>query len=312
MKGTRVDKVVIGTRQSALAVWQTRHVAGLLQAVYPTLTIDILPFSTRGDEILDQSLPTIGGKGVFTEALEHALRDHRIDYAVHSLKDMPTEQAHGLVIGAITQRADVRDVLISKGGLMLDQLPHGAVIGTSSRRRAAQIRAYRPDLTLLDIRGNVGTRIEKALASDSPYHALILASAGIDRLGLNHHIAQYLPLDLMLPAPGQGALAVQCRADALYVGHIRPIAHISTTLCVSAERAFLSALGGGCSLPVGAYASIEEDKIYLRGRVLSADGAQVIDVRGQTHADLTHGLALADELAHQALAQGAKMLVEGL
>lgn len=304
--------VRIGTRKSALALWQTEHVAGLLKAIYPDITLEITPFSTRGDEILDQSLPKIGGKGVFTEALEHALRDGQIDYAVHSLKDLPVADSVGLTIGAITQRGQVGDILISKGGLTLDQLPHGAVIGTSSRRRSAQLLAYRPDVVCMDIRGNVNTRIEKALAENSPYHAIVLAEAGVDRLGLSHHIAQKLPLKLMLPAPAQGALAVQCRADEANLAHIRPIADAQTTLCVSVERAFLAKLGGGCALPVAAYAYIEEDTVHVRGRICAVDGSQLIDVAGYAPANLTDGIQLATELANRAIMQGAKSLLVGL
>lgn len=304
--------IVIGTRKSALALWQTEHIADLLKAIYPDMRIEIMPFSTRGDEILDQSLPAIGGKGVFTEALEHALRARQIDYAVHSLKDLPVEHSTGLTIGAITTRANVSDVLISKGGLTLDQLPHGAVIGTSSRRRSAQLLAYRPDLMCMDIRGNVNTRIEKALAVDSPYHATILAEAGVDRLGLSHHIAQKLPLDIMLPAPGQGALAVQCRADETDLAHIGRIADIPTTLCTTLERTFLAQLGGGCALPVAAYAFIEQDTVHVRGRICAVDGSQMIEVNGHAPANMTDGVQLATELAKRAISQGAKSLLVNL
>ncbi len=311
MRALILTKIIIGTRQSALALWQTHHIEALLKASYPSIAIDIKPFSTRGDEILDKALPEIGGKGVFTEALEMALRDGQIDYAVHSLKDVPTGDSSGLMLGAITQRATPQDVLISKGGRSLDQLPSGATIGTSSRRRSAQLLAYRPDLNMLDIRGNVGTRIEKALSATSPYDAIILAQAGIDRLGLSHYIAQVLPIDLMLPAPGQGALAVQCRVgDTL----LTPIADEQTTICVTAERAFLSALGGGCSLPVGAYGQIDDNMLHLRGRVcaLGEHPHHMIDVVGKIVATRTNAHALALELAQTAIAQGAKNILAGL
>lgn len=307
-----MTRIRIGTRKSALALWQTEHVAGLLKAIDADATIEIMPFSTRGDEILDQSLPAIGGKGVFTEALEHALRVNQIDYAVHSLKDLPVEHSTGLTIGAITARGQVGDVLISKGGLTLDQLPHGAVIGTSSRRRSAQILAYRPDVVCVDIRGNVNTRIEKALTENSPYHATILAEAGVNRLGLSHHISQKLPLDLMLPAPGQGALAVQCRADEADLAYIGRIADIPTTLCTTLERVFLAQLGGGCALPVAAYATIEEGTVHLRGRICAVDGSRMIEVNGHAPADMTDGVQLATELAKRAISQGAKSLLVNL
>lgn len=306
-----MSKIIIGTRKSALALWQTHHIEALLKTAYPTLSTDIITFTTRGDVILDKALPAIGGKGIFTETLENALRAGEIDYAVHSLKDMPTDESAGLTIGAITQRASAHDVLISKGNLTLDQLPHGATIGTSSRRRAAQLCAYRPDFVCIDIRGNVNTRIEKALAPDSPYHAIVLAEAGIDRLGLLGMVAQTISFDIMLPAPGQGALAVQCKNDAHHLAQLRPIADSHTTLCVTAERLFLSALGGGCSLPVGAYATIPPQgaMLSLRGRVCALDGGHVIDVVGECRADMADVTRLAHELAQQAISNGAKRLV---
>lgn len=306
-----MNKIIIGTRKSALALWQTHHVEALLKATYPTLSTEIITFSTRGDDILDKALPAIGGKGIFTETLENAIRAGEIDYAVHSLKDMPTDESAGLTIGAITPRASAHDVLISKNNLTLEQLPHGATIGTSSHRRAAQLRAYRPDFVCMDIRGNVNTRIEKALAPESPYHAIVLAEAGISRLGLLGMIAQIISFDIMLPAPAQGALAVQCKHDPHHLAHLFPISHPDTALCVTAERAFLSALGGGCSLPVGAYAIIKEGILILRGRVCALDGGHVIDVAGNCPADMTNALRLADELAQKAIEQGAKTWVKG-
>lgn len=301
--------VRIGTRKSALALWQTHHIAGLLRSAHPDITIEIMPFSTRGDEVLDKALPAIGGKGLFTEALESALRDGTIDYAVHSLKDLPTDDTHGLTVGAITARADVRDALISRHGLTLDELPHGAVIGTSSRRRAAQLLAQRPDLHMLDIRGNVGTRIDKALAPDSPYDAILLACAGLDRLGLSHHITQIFLLDVMLPAPGQGALAVQCRDDAASRALLAPINHAETALCVTAERAFLSALGGGCSLPVAAYGEVHDGVLNLRGRVCGIDGQTVINVDSKAATGVESAFVLGMQLAQAAIQQGADRLI---
>lgn len=295
----------LGTRKSALALWQTHYVADLLRAAHPGIAIEIMPFSTRGDETLDKALPAIGGKGVFTEALEQALRDGVIDFAVHSLKDLPTDDADGLTVGAITRRAHAGDALVSKDGLTLDELPHGAVIGTSSRRRSAQLLAHRPDLRIIDIRGNVGTRIDKALAPDSAYDATLLACAGLDRLNLNQHIAEVLPFEIMLPAPGQGALGVQCRADADSRAMLAPIHHAETAICVKAERAFLAALGGGCSLPVAAYAEIRKGVLNLRGRVCELDGKQMIDVHGSG----THPRTLAGELAQAAVMQGADRLI---
>jgi hydroxymethylbilane synthase len=303
------DKITIGTRKSVLALWQTDHVADLLRAAHPDIEIQIAPFSTRGDEVLDKALPAIDGKGVFTEALEQALRDGAIDYAVHSLKDLPTDDARGLTVGAITKRGHAGDALISKHGLTLDELPHGAVIGTSSRRRAAQLLAKRPDLHMMDIRGNVGTRIDKALAPDSPYDAILLACAGLDRLELCHHITQILPLEHMLPAPGQGALAVQCRDDADSRALLAPINHDDTALCVTAERAFLSALGGGCSLPVAAYGEVHDGVLNLRGRVCGVSGQTVINVDGKAATGIESASVLGMQLAQAATGQGADRLI---
>jgi hydroxymethylbilane synthase len=203
-------KLTLGSRTSALAMWQSRHVMDTLQTVWPGLECTIEPFVTQGDKTLDRPLPEIGGKGLFTLELENGLREGRIDLAVHSLKDLPVDDAPGLTLGAILGRADVRDVLVAKNGQTLDTLPPGAVVGTSSLRRQAQLLARRPELTVRSIRGNVETRIHKALHGD--YDATLLAGAGVTRLGLDAHISQWLALDVMLPAPGQGALAVQCRA----------------------------------------------------------------------------------------------------
>ncbi|TVR18718.1 MAG: hydroxymethylbilane synthase [Anaerolineaceae bacterium] len=304
-----LDKITIGTRKSALALWQTHHVADLLRSVYPDMQIHVTPFSTRGDELLDSALPAIGGKGVFTEALEQALRDGVIDFAVHSLKDLPTQDADGLTVGAITARAHPGDALVSKGGLRLDDLPYGAIVGTSSRRRSAQLLAYRPDLRMIDIRGNVGTRIQKALAPDSDYSATVLACAGLQRLEMNQHINAVLPFDIMLPAPGQGALAVQCRDSVVSRQLLAAINDEKTALSVMAERAFLAALGGGCSLPVAAYATTDGDQLHLRGRVCAVDGRMVIDLRGSTTTDADSAFALGGRLAQEAIAQGADRLI---
>ncbi len=300
----------IGTRRSALALWQTHHVADLLRAAHVDLEITVVPFTTRGDEVLDKALPAIGGKGVFTDALEAALLEGAIDYAVHSLKDLPTDDTAGLMVGAVPARADVRDTLISRHRLALDALPPGAVIGTSSRRRAAQVRMMRPDVQTMDIRGNVGTRIDKALAPDSPYDAIVLAHAGLLRLGLTHHITQIFAPEQMLPAPGQGALAVQCRAEAASRALLEPIHHAEAALCVTAERAFLAALGGGCSLPVAAYAQVRAGMLHLMGRVCSLDGGRVIDVQGTAPAsEAAQAAALGAQVAHDASAQGAARLI---
>ena len=232
----------LGTRGSALARWQTGHVCDLLRAAWPNRTFEVVVIATRGDQVLDTPLPLVGGKGLFTTELEASLHSGQIDLAVHSLKDLPTDDSPGLTIGAIPRRADPRDVLISRYRYSLENLPEDAVIGTSSTRRAAQIRYRRPDLHILDIRGNVDTRIRKAMADDSPYDAILLAHAGMERLNIDNIPAQILALDRMLPAPGQGALAVQCRDEPRFLDLLEPVNDPETEAAVTAERSFLAAL----------------------------------------------------------------------
>jgi hydroxymethylbilane synthase len=308
------DVIRIGTRGSQLARWQADHVAGLLRAAYLDLRVEIVVIRTRGDAVLDTPLPLIGGKGLFTAELEAALRGGEIDLAVHSLKDLPTDDPDGLAIGAVPERAPVNDVLVSRGRTVFSQLPIGAKVGTSSRRRAAQLLARRPDLTMADIRGNVPTRIQKVL--DGAYDATVLAQAGLERLGRADTISEVLPLDMALPAPGQGALGIQCRDDAPSLGLLEPINHALTQVAVTAERAFLARLGGGCAVPVAAYGEIRDGLLSLRGRVCAPDGSPQIDVSLSAALDVTHGGALAQarrvggELADQALREGAAHILE--
>jgi hydroxymethylbilane synthase len=305
--------VVIGSRGSALARWQADHVAALLGAAYPNLQIEIAIISTRGDRVLDTPLPLIGGKGLFTAELEHALRGGEIDLAVHSLKDLPTDDPPGLTVGAIPERASVHDALVSRGGHTLDSLPPGATIGTSSRRRAAQALHARPDLQIADIRGNVPTRIRKVEDADGPYDATLLAQAGLERLGQVDRISEVLPLDRMLPAPGQGALGVQCRDEADWLALLSAINHPPTRRAVAAERAFLAGLGGGCAVPIAAYGVVEDGELRLRGRVSALDGSRQVDVAGEARLDgadpLAVAAALGRSLADQARAQGAVELL---
>jgi hydroxymethylbilane synthase len=300
-----------GTRGSDLALWQTQHVIGLLQTAQPTLQVEYEIIQTRGDHILDTPLPLVGGKGVFTAELEAALHEKRIDCAVHSLKDLPTEQPDGLVIGAILARANPADALISRQGYTLATLPGGVSIGTSSYRRASQLLHKRPDLKIRDIRGNVDTRIRKALATDGDYDAIILAYAGLERLGRTDVITQVLDFDDMLPAPGQGAIAVQTRDDSALLETLESVHHLGTALAVTAERAFLAGLGGGCSVPVAAHAHREDAQMIVRGRVCSLDGSQQIDVSARAVAtDTRAAYRLGMTLAQDALEKGAKELME--
>ena len=300
-----MPEIRIGSRGSALARWQTEWVATHLQQAWPNLTCQIEYFSTSGDRIPDRPLPEIGGKGVFTEDLALALRQKTIDIAVHSLKDLPVAATAGLTLAAICERADARDALIAAQPYTLKTLPHRARVGTSSLRRAAQLLAARPDLTLLPIRGNIDTRIRKVLAGE--YDAILLAAAGLGRLGLGQHIVEFLPFDMMLPAPGQGALAVECRADdSRVIDYLAVIDHQPTRRAVTAERAFLKALGGGCSAPIGAYSRINaQGELKLCGLVASANGQQVIHVFNKHENPEELGEAVAEE----ALEMGAGALL---
>ena len=299
-----------GTRGSALALWQTNYVMAALTAANPSVTAAYEIYSTKGDRVIDVPLPQVGGKGLFTAELEAALHAGDIDCAVHSLKDLPTEQPAGLALGAIMPRADARDVLISRSGKTLLELPQGAVIGTSSHRRGAQLKAIRPDIQLADIRGNVDTRIKKAMDPAGPYDAIMLASAGLDRLGFTDVITERLPVDAMLPAPGQGAVAVQMRSEWDGIAHFNALHCTSTALCVTAERAFLAGLGGGCSVPVAAYATVTAGVVEVTGRVCALDASTMITVTTQGTCDsLDAAAALGAALAEMAIEQGAATLL---
>lgn len=289
---------IIGTRTSQLALWQTRHIIVLLGQVRPDVFCRPESFVTQGDKTLDKPLPQIGGKGLFTQELEQALLDGRIHLAVHSLKDLPVEDSPGLMLGAIVGRADVRDVLI--GSQTLAELPQNAIVGTSSLRRQSQLRRLRPDLDVRSIRGNVETRIRKV--HDGQYDATILAAAGVTRLGLDEHIAEWLPLETMLPAPGQGALAVQCRTDDEETLRLLAAIHQpEVAAAVIAERAFLHGLGGGCATPVAAYARWENGRLHLIGYVGATNGMTMVRV----HASGDDPVKLGHELAQEAIAEGA-------
>jgi len=297
--------LTLGTRGSALARWQTDWVVASLQAAWPGLACSVRLYATAGDRSLDKPLPEIGGKGLFTAELEDALRAGEIDLAVHSLKDLPIDDGPGLTLGAICERAEARDALISRDSQTLATLPPGAQVGTSSLRRAAQVLAARPDVTILPLRGNVDSRVRKALTGE--YDAIVLAAAGLQRLDLAAHISQVLPLAVMLPAPGQGALAVQCRADdASTLGLFAPLDHPATRAAVTAERAFLKALGGGCAAPVAAYAEFPAaGEGSLAGLVASTDGCRVVRVSSAGH----DPAAVGAQAAQQALRAGAGELL---
>jgi hydroxymethylbilane synthase len=302
------SRLVIGTRNSRLALWQAEHIAARLRAHYAGLEVVLHHVVTQGDRVVDKPLPEIGGKGLFTAELEDALRTGEIDLAVHSFKDLPTEIDEDFVIGAIPERASPYDALISRAGHSLMALPQGATIGTSSLRRSAQIKAIRPDLNTLSLRGNVPTRIDKARDNAGPYDAIVLAVAGLDRLGLEANITEILSPEVMLPAPAQGALAVQCRADdATLRNMLAPLDHAPTRAAVEAERAFLNQLDSGCRLPVAALARINDSRLGLIGRVCNVDGSRVITVRGEATIDAA--VTLGRQLAQDARNQGAGELL---
>lgn len=301
---------VLGTRQSQLALWQANHVAARLTERFPDFQYRLEHFTTTGDRRLDVPLPEIGGKGLFTAELEAALHTKSIDLVVHSLKDLPVTDSAGLVVAAIPVREKACDVLIARQPWTIDTLPQGARVGTSSLRRGAQLLAYRPDFTLLPMRGNVDTRIRKAMQGE--YDAIVLAAAGVMRLGLQDHVRQELPLEAMLPAPGQGALAVQCRKDDIPLRDLlAAIDHLETREAVTAERAFLEGLGGGCSAPVAAYAAVQGERLTLTGLVALVDGRSVIRVGGSREFTSGGGRLLGQELARQAIEQGAADLLAG-
>lgn len=305
--------VTIGTRGSALARWQTDYVSRLLAQHRPEAAITIAVISTHGDQILDKPLPLVGGKGLFTAELEAALRGGSIDFAVHSLKDLPTDDPDGLIIGAVPGRANPADALVSRDGYTLETLPEGAAVGTGSPRRAAQLLAYRPDLRAINLRGNVDTRINKALDPNGPYDAVVLAHAGLARLGKTGVISQVIPFEVMLPAPGQGALGVQCRDEAASTQFLAPLNDLNTRIAVTAERAFLAGLGGGCSVPIAAYGRVENGQLTFTGRVLSVDGKEQVEVSGTTAAgDIESAGQFAADLARSALSRGAARLLESI
>jgi hydroxymethylbilane synthase len=274
--------VTLGTRGSALARAQAALVVELLARAWPELECTTKVIATAGDrsQVSGEPLPEIGGKGLFTAELEHGLADGAIDLAVHSLKDLPTEDAPGVTIGAVCAREDVRDCVVSRGRVRLDELPAGAVVGTSSLRRVAQVRRRWPHLEVRSIRGNVDTRIRKV--HDGEVDAALLAAAGVRRLALDDEVAEWLPVDSMLPAPGQGALAVQCRASDPVLVLLAAIDDAAARGTTTAERVFLRELGAGCTAPVGAYARVgEPPNVHLEVVVASTDGRDVVQASGE-------------------------------
>jgi len=299
----------IATRSSALALWQAEFIKVELERLNDGITVELVKIKTQGDKILDVPLSKIGGKALFVKELEEAMIDGRADLAVHSMKEVPMELPEGLGLVAICEREDPTDAFISNDFDSVDALPHGAVVGTASLRREAQLRAYRPDLEIRNLRGNVNTRLAKLDAGD--YHAIVLASSGLKRLGFHDRIRYSLPDAISLPAVGQGALGIECRLDdEELIAMLAQLDHVDSSDRVKAERALNRRLEGGCQVPIAAYALLEDDDtLWLRGLVGAVDGTQVFRVEGR--APRKAGEALGRELAEDLLAMGAdKVLAE--
>ena len=299
----------IATRQSPLALWQANYVKDRLQQLYPDLTIELVPMVTKGDVILDSPLAKIGGKGLFVKELENALLNKEADIAVHSMKDVPMQFPEGLGLAVICQREDPRDAFVSHSYRTFAELPQGAVVGTSSLRRQCQLKALRPDLDIRSLRGNVGTRLSKLDNGD--YDAIILASAGLIRLGLADRIASFIDVEQSLPAAGQGAVGIECRTDDAQVqALLAPLADAETTYCVLAERAMNNHLQGGCQVPIGGYAVLQQGQLYLRALVGDIDGSRIIRAEGKSPVE--NAEALGVQIAEQLLAQGADKILQAI
>jgi len=306
---TSPSRLVIASRESALAMWQAEHIRDRLRALYPQTEVSILGMTTQGDQILDVSLSKIGGKGLFVKELETALEDGRADLAVHSLKDVPMNLPEGFVLAVIGEREDPHDAFISNQYENLAALPAGSVVGTSSLRRESQLRARFPHLKIEPLRGNVQTRLRKL--DEGLYAAIILAAAGLKRLGLGNRIRALITSEDSLPAVGQGALGIECRADrADVIALLQPLHHPDTAACVLAERALSRALAGSCQVPLGGFAEVQNGKLRMRGFVASPDGLRM------THAELIGDIAdpeaLGNRIADALRAQGADEILASL
>lgn len=303
------ESLRIATRRSRLALWQAEHVAALLTRTHPGLTVELVPMVTEGDRILDRALAEVGGKGLFIKELEVAMFEGRAELAVHSMKDVPAELPEGMLLAAVLERADPRDAFVSNRFRSLSELPHGARVGTSSLRRQCQLRNARPDLEIRQLRGNVDTRLRKL--DEGHYDAIILAAAGLKRLGLDARIASLVPVEASLPAVGQGVIGIECRADD---GRTRRLVgvleHGPTRTCLDAERAFAARLQGSCQSPVAGFARFDGDRLHVRGLVGAPDGSQVFadEIAGGTG----EAAALGGRLASRLLEAGAGPLLAAL
>lgn len=306
------QSLVIATRQSPLALWQAEFIKAELERHHPGLQVSLLTMVSRGDKLLDVPLAKVGGKGLFVKELEHALLEKRADIAVHSMKDVPMEFPEGLGLATICARENPRDAFVSNEYQRLEDLPSGAVVGTSSLRRECQLRAMRPDLTIKFLRGNVNTRLQKL--DDGEYDAIILAAAGLIRLNMADRIAEFLSPELSLPAGGQGAVGVEVRSDDQRVAALlAPLHHLPTAQCVLAERAMNRRLEGGCQVPIACYAIPHPERVgelWLRALVGEPDGSRILRAEGS--APLTEGEALGVSVAESLLAQGAEQILQAV
>ncbi|MFQ1008155.1 hydroxymethylbilane synthase [Gilliamella apicola] len=302
-------KIRIATRKSPLALWQANFVKQNLLLAHKDLTVELIPMVTQGDIILDSPLSKIGGKGLFVKQLEQAILNNEADIAVHSIKDIPAQFPEGLMLAAICQRDEVRDAFVANKYINLNDLPEGAIVGTSSLRRQCQLRSHFPHLIIKDLRGNVGTRLNKL--DDGQYDAIILASVGLKRLSLEHRITQYIDTDLMLPAVGQGAIGIESRTDDKQILDIISVLDDKKSrACIQAERAMNNALQGGCQVPIAGYCWLNNDELMLQGLVGRVDGSKII--KQQITGFINEAESLGEKLAKQLLNQGANLILTEL
>ncbi len=301
------NSLIIATRESPLALCQAELVKAALQHLHPHLTVELLGITTKADRLLDVNLVTIGGKGWFVKELEEALLDGRADIAVHSMKDVPMELPPGLILPVLTEREDVRDAFVSNHFAKLNDLPAGAKVGTSSLRRQTQLMALRPDLNFDNLRGNINTRLKRL--DEGKYDAIILASAGLKRMFFTDRITEELPVTVCLPAAGQGALGIECRADdADTYALIAGLNHAATNDCVTAERALCRHLGGGCQVPVAAFATLQSDIVHLSGLVANQTGSILLKAKAQ--APRAEAAKLGVQVAESLILQGAREILD--
>lgn len=301
------DKVIIGTRGSMLALWQAEWVKSLLLEIDPKLTVELMKIKTTGDKITDVPLAMVGGKGLFVKEIEEAMQRGEIDLAVHSMKDVPTILPPNLHITAILKREDPRDALLSRGNVKFADLPKGSRVGTSSLRRSCQLISVRPDLKIISLRGNLDTRMRKL--DEGEFDAIILAAAGVRRLGWKDRISEYIDPKVSLPAIAQGAVGIECREDDKFMNAlVDPLRHADSAVCVNAERAALAKLEGGCQVPIAAHATLVAGRVVMDGLVGSLDGKTIVRAHkeGAPEDAESIGFALADEL----LSQGAKRILD--